>query len=69
MEFQEVQGFGAAIHFWPNGAGPKFWGIFQEALFAEWVQGHLEKYPADKGMDLVVPSSLLPRGIIPLYFV
>lgn len=47
MEFQEVQSFGAAIHFWPNGAGPTFWEIFQEALFAEWIQGHFEKYPAD----------------------
>lgn len=35
MEFQEVQSFGAAIHFWPNGPGPKFWEVFQEVLFAE----------------------------------
>lgn len=35
MEFQEVSSFEAATHIWPNGAGPKFWEISQEALFAE----------------------------------
>lgn len=35
MEFQAVQSFEAAIHFWPNGAGPEFWEISQKTLFAE----------------------------------
>lgn len=53
---------GAAIHFWPNGAGPEFSETFQEALLSEFKD--TLKNVSRQSHECCGPCSVLPRGTI-----